>query len=224
MTLISTTGFRNQNTASQGVLIENFLGGDYRLNLYPFGNLGLSASASGTGSLCSGTGGDSKIGILFSGTGTTTTGSAGFISGLGISVTNNTSILILETNMSIVTASDLTNAFSIFFGFANTRTSAFTDGVQFLIIGTGIQGICRNNTISTTTSIGTIPTSQWFNLKIILSAASCSFFVDNVLLGTITTNIPASKNLGISSFILKSAGTESRSYLLDNLRYTWLYR
>lgn len=52
-------------------------------------------------------------------------------------------------------------------------------------------------------------------IEINASATSVDFYVNGTLRATTTTNIPRTVPVGLGSFILKSAGTKSRSVLLD---------
>ena len=71
-------------------------------------------------------------------------------------------------------------------------------------------------TITTTTTA--VVSATWTKLRIEINAAGTSvgFYVDNVLVATHTTNIPASTTvLHQGNFIAKSAGTTARTYISD---------
>jgi len=71
-------------------------------------------------------------------------------------------------------------------------------------------------TITTTSTA--VASATWTKLRIEINAAGTSvgFYVDNVLVATHTTNIPASTTaLHQGNFIVKSAGTTARTYVSD---------
>ncbi len=162
------------------------------------------------------------IGIMQLSTGTTTTGSSGIRTtsyvyqgnGQIISVqdcylgqlSNGTDTFTINTGL-LQAASGLNQTDSIYFNYTNgTNSGKFQ---------------CITNKAGVTTIVDsgiTAAATTWYNFKIIINAinTSITFYINNSLVATITTNIPATQPLLFgASVILKSAGTTSVLYYLD---------
>lgn len=130
--------------------------------------------------------------------------------------------------------SNATDTYQIIYGFADTNSAANqVDGVFFLYDSEGIstgsavsgnwQLVTSANSIRTfTTSSVAVAINTWYRLRIEINAAgtSASFYINDTLAGTITTNIPtgSSRVTGYLCMIIKSAGTNSRS-----MDHDWSY-
>jgi hypothetical protein len=100
---------------------------------------------------------------------------------------------------------------------AGTRTIVLLDG-------TSQNGACAAGSITTVSSAvaaSTLPDTNIYHLKIVVTSASSAVFsINGVTVATLTTNIPSTSTNMTSVIIglLKSAGTTSRSLLLDYSR------
>jgi len=109
-------------------------------------------------------------------------------------------VIVIEMIVKIDTLSDATNAFNFKCGIANQNSVTSTvggQGVYFTYASTGATPnwyrFTGNSGASiTTTDSGTAATTNWVNLKIVINAAgtSAEFFIDDVSVGTNSTNLP----------------------------------
>lgn len=200
-------------------------------NIETHGIFGLSWSSNGTGSS---TGVTNSIatnpGLVLCATGTTTTGSA------GITNCNNFSNMILlgggpsefRFRYQIPVLSNGTDTFTVYAGLSEAGGAFATypgNNALWFVYNSAVSGNWSAQTIgsgsSTTASggssvaVGTGFTN--FRISVNAAASSVSFFVGNTLIGTSTTTIPTSQSLGWSFQIIKSAGTTSRTLVLDRI-------
>lgn len=173
-----------------------------------------------------------RVGIIRSATGTGTTGRAG--------ASSNAAALRLggyswafEKSLNITTLSNSTDRFQVIVGFHDIVTVANqTDGVYFLYDEGGIstgsaasanwQCVTSNNSTRTfNTTSSAVAAATWVTLRIEINAAgtSADFLINGVVVHTTTTNIPtgAGRETGFGFFILKSAGTTTRTMDSDYL-------
>jgi hypothetical protein len=155
-------------------------------------------------------------------TGTTTTGSAGLMRGTPASFPIRvTSGLLAGADVSFLYQVDDVSAsgqrFTSRVGLSNAILVADpTDGIFFRQVD-GVnsdlwQCVCRaGGTESVINTAVGITADTWVHLRIVANtAASIEFFINNVSMGSITTNIPESVNMASSMGILKATGTTNR--------------
>jgi len=127
--------------------------------------------------------------------------------------------------------SDGTDTFQYIVGFWDTSAAiSQTDGAFFLYDSQGVSTgsaatgnwqlvTASNSTRTYTTSSVAIDTTNLQKLRIDINAAgtSVTFYINEVLVGTHTTNIPtgASRLVGSGNYLQKSAGTNARTVDID---------
>lgn len=208
--------------ASQGFRVfEEFL-----MNIGSF-----SSFTSGTGAGCSPINSSTvdnggKPGICQIATGTTATGQARLGGGSG---DNNNRILFgfgkweFETMIQLPILRNATDEYIMQFGFSdNTNALNAIDAVIFHYNNVSNFWQCRTVSNSVATNIITsieILANIWYKLRIKIdeTADNAEFYIDNVLVTTITNTIPKGTNrqTGISMSIVKTAGTNNRMILTD---------
>lgn len=191
------------------------------------------APVSGTGAAVASfapTAGSSQFGVADLQTGTTTTGIARIVSGSS-TLLFGTGSFIQEWVTHVPVASDGTDTYSIQWGCFDTNTITPTNAAGLLYsTATSPNFITQtsdNSTRTTTTSSTAVPIATWFRLTMIANAAgtSISWYLNDVLIGTNTTNIPTASGRSTKVAqcqILKSAGTTSRSVYVD--AYAHMFR
>lgn len=138
-----------------------------------------------------------------------------------------------ESRVRVNTNSDGTNTFTVICGFYDVNNAANqTDGAYFLYDSQGVstgsaasgnwQIVTVSNSVRTfTTTSVAIDNTNLQKLRIDVNAAGTSavFYIDNVAVGTHTTNIPtgSSRRFGNGVQLLKSAGTTARTLDVDYL-------
>jgi len=201
---------------------------------------GLIPAISGAGATCVPTTSypnrTNQQGVLQLGTGTTATGSSNIRLGdnnAGSIYTGNGEIT-MQCFYNVQTLSTITERFYEIIGFmtganfANTNTISFTYDEG----GIGNYGSASANwkcitrvSPTTTATITTVPVvaSQWYVLKIVINSLgnSISFFIDNVLVATHTTNIPNLITPRIAK--IKTIGTTNRNSFLDYVIIQQIY-
>lgn len=200
---------------------------------------GITSTQSGTGASCvttaTITNRTNQQGVVRASTGTTTTGSAGFAYG-GQSLFRGTGPITLETYTTVETLSTLAERFYNYFGYVGTGSAVSpNNGIFFLYDEGGLLGfganpgsanwkcVTINSTVRTftTTSIPVVA-GQWYKLRIEINDASNSvgFYIDESLVATHTTNIPAiATATSILNLITKSTGTTARAMQTDYFMY-----
>lgn len=134
-------------------------------------------------------------------------------------VTGNGEI-VFETKLRIPTLSDSSQRFYVRAGFVNSSAVASTtDGIYFRYIDNLNSGqwqlVCISGSTATVTNTASAPIANtWYKLRIVINSAASSvgFYIDGVLVGTITTNIPtnAATLQGIWG-IERTVGTTART-------------
>ncbi len=170
-------------------------------------------------------------GVLQFATGTTATGRAA-ISSSGSAVLLGGGTWTMETTVDINTLSTSTERYQLLIGFFDTYTAANqTDGAYLLYDEGGVstgstasanwQLVTTSNSTRTFTTSTTAVTTGNIPVRIVVNAAanSVEYFVNNISVGTSTTNIPSSANrqTGFGMMIIKSVGTTSRTFTSDYL-------
>lgn len=185
---------------------------------------------SGTGAAINwGTAPLGRIGIISLDCGTTTTGVASLYAA-------NTAVRFaagrhrFRADVNIPTASDGTETFTVRVGFNDSASSGGdgTDGVFFRYAHSVNSGqwvcVCRANGSeagsTTNTAVSAVPGANVFQaleIQVNASGTEALFYINGALVATITGNIPVGggRETGISTHILKSAGTTARTLLVD---------
>jgi hypothetical protein len=130
----------------------------------------------------------------------------------------------IEQTVRLPVLSNGTEAFMVWAGFGDSSTSTIhVDGVYFYYDQTFTtwQCVCRSNNVQTIVSSSvTVATNVFQSLKIIVTNnTQALFYIDDVLVATITTNIPSGsgRETGISIAIVKTVGITPRLLDLDFL-------
>lgn len=188
-----------------------------------------SGTASGTAQSDSGA---TEPGSLRVATGTTTTGYAAIRLGTSNIVLGGAAMRF-QTRLTFNGIADATNDYTIRFGFGDSNNGDFADGVYFtfdrsisathLIISTAASGV-RTHTVTDVTLQSLIDNIyNEFAFDINLGATEVKYYINNVLIGTTTTNIPTNVSTERTGFyyqVVKLAGTSGRRIDID---YFYLY-
>jgi hypothetical protein len=174
-------------------------------------------------------------GIIQHSTGTTTTGAAGYVYGSSLYIGSGS--ISLETYVTVETLSNATERFQTIFGYyfgsnySNTQNAIFFSydeaGTMFFEFGAAAtpNWKCYTRGASVTTRTNTsiaVVAGTWYKLRIDINAAgnSVTFYINNTLVATHTTNIPTSLiAMPITSLIVKTVGTTARTMLTDYFMY-----
>ena len=187
-----------------------------------------STTAGGSGAAVSATaanGFSNKIGIVQLITGTNNSGRATIISNTNI-FQGGLGLLTFEAiGISFSNLNDGTNTYTIRIGFIDSATGDSTDGIYFEYNNTNANNwtmvTANNSTRTRTVTTGTAAANTSYNLKIVVNTVGtlATFYVDDVSVGTINTNIPTalSRLFGVGCVILKSAGGTSRTCNIDGM-------
>lgn len=170
---------------------------------------------------------NSPVGIGAQSTGTTNSGSQLLRFANNNAFQNKVTTKILKWRCRVVNLSDGTNTFLWRGGFSNTVSSA--DGSQSVGFrythtenGGNFTAVSRQNNTETTADTGiAVVANQFYLLEVRLNTTSATFYIDGVLVATITTNLPtdgASQYFGYAFQMVKSVGTTARIMQYDNYR------
>jgi hypothetical protein len=175
---------------------------------------------------------ESDVNYIQGSTATTATGVASAIyGGIGINVlyVPSSNWFIYTTRVRIPTLNDGTQKFYVNMGvLAATPAAAISEGVGFLYdldgITTGSSASANWQTYSVNASTRTfnqnytgvaVAANTWVKLKVIFNSSTAYYYVDNVLIATHTSNIPAGDNIAPCHAIIKTAGIVARTYQID---------
>lgn len=187
------------------------------------GTAGAGASVNTTGAVAN------RPGVVAVSTGTNAAGYVGTFAGSGLKLTGGA--WVYEIAVRVPTLSTSGERFVFKCGLLNTISAIDElDAVSFIYdeggVSTGSSAsanwqLCAANASTrtyATTSIA-VAANTWTKLRIEVNAAgtSAQFYVDDVSAGSpITTNLPGStRNISISTFIMKNVGTTARTVDLD---------
>lgn len=150
------------------------------------------------------------------------------------SITFGLNLMRWESRLLIPTLATVGENFIVRTGFSDTNAANVNDGAYFLADTQGTSTgsavslywqivTCSNGTRTFTTTSILISTTVYSKFRVDVNAAGTSvrFYIDNVLVGTHTTNIPTGsvRATGLQTMILKSAGTANRTVNVDYLYY-----
>lgn len=175
-------------------------------------------TVSGTGAALNGqaSGTDNAFGILRLALGTVATSRGAIHSNVYTILNFGKGRCYFATRIRHVTLSDATNAYTDRFGFIDSITGESVDGAFFRythsVNGGRFQAVTRSNNTETLTDTGiTVVANTFYKLVVVVNAAggSVSFFIDDVPVATITTNIPTGtgRDTGYGDMVLRSLGT-----------------
>lgn len=171
-----------------------------------------------------------RPGIAILGTGTTAAGYANLFTGYSA----NTQVLFgggiytFETDIYIPILSTVAEEYILRVGFGDATAADFVDGCYFeydRLSGSDWQSATASNSARSKAALGTnVLAATWTRLKIIVApnGSQVSFYVNNILLNTVGTNIPTGAGRGCDHHfqIIKSAGLTARTLLID---WAWLH-
>jgi hypothetical protein len=165
------------------------------------------------------------------------TGTAGYYYANG--VYKGSGVITIETSLNFTTLSVLGERFWSLFGFYTG--SNYTNPPNFIVItydegGTfmfenpspNFKCVSRAASGTRTTTITSIPVvaGQWYRLRISISAdgGTVTFFIDNTLVGTHSTNLPTNATfLPVGSLLQKSSGVAARAMQSDYFMYEEIF-
>jgi len=225
---------------TQGIYyFEEFMGNQGGAPMAAYSNVITLVSGNGTARSVGTTNRTNQQGIIQHSTGTAATNFAGYIYGSSLYIGSGT--ISIETYVTIDTLSNATQRFFTYFGYAGGSSNYLNipSGIFFSYDEGGVVfsgGIATPNwkcytrvasgaVTVTTTSIPVVD-GQWYKLRIDINAAgtSVTFFINDVLVATHTTNIPSSTTvIAPISIIHKSAGTTARTMLTDYFMYEEIF-
>ena len=178
-------------------------------------------------------------GIIQHSTGTGASNFTGYAYGSSLYIGSGT--ISLETYLTVETLSTVTERFMTYFGYAGGSSNYLNipSGIFFSYDEGGVVfsgGITTPNwkcytrvasgAVTVTTTSTVVNANQWYKLRIDINAAgtSVTFFINDVLVATHTTNIPSSTTvIAPISIIHKSAGTTARTMLTDYFMYEEIF-
>jgi hypothetical protein len=190
---------------------------------YSFAN-----SGAGTGStwVVSGTLiGPNRWGAASIATGTTTTGRGCAVGGLG-QLSDGATLCEFSIDPNVL--STVTDEYILETGFFDNsgNNTAPTEGVFFRynrLVSTSWYAVNTNSSTETVTNTAvTVTAGVWTNFKFIINSAdsSITFYINNSLVATHTTNIPSgTANIKPAFRCVKSAGTTSVAMTIDYFNY-----
>jgi hypothetical protein len=190
----------------------------------------LFSTSSGTGAGFSIASEAGRPGIYQANSGTTATG-RNSLTTPNSSTTLGGGTWTFETMLQVPTLSNATERFQNISGFFDMNTAANqTDGIYFLYdeggVSTGSSATPNFQIVTSSNSVRTFQTTStsvvantWYKLKIVVNATATSveYFINDVSVGTSTTNIPtgALRQLGWGLLQNKSVGITSRTVSYD---------
>jgi hypothetical protein len=172
-----------------------------------------------------------RYGIASLATGTTTTGRAQIQTPLvdqilfGYGRLSMSAMILTPSSLS-----DGTNRYGLKIGFGN-QTTLITEACGGVFryrdnINSGNWQVYVVDSASSLTQVDTgitVAASTWYRLEIIINpAASISeFFINGVRVATVTANLQSGTSItaGLIAMIIKSLGTTSRTFYIDNLEF-----
>jgi len=158
-------------------------------------------------------------------TGTTATGRAGQQWGSTANLMIGGGELMIESVLIVPTLSTSAQRFACRWGLGTSQTGDHADGVYFEYdesVSANFRLKAANSSVRTTVDSGVaVPANTFFRLKIVINdTTNAQFYVNGVLVGTISTNLPSNTTLLLAIVhIIKSVGTTSRTLQMDNFYF-----
>lgn len=163
---------------------------------------------------------DGRIGVVNLLTGTTTTGTAG-ANGSSSIILDTGEPLIFDNAFNFPILPNVTQNFRYIGGLiANRLAGNPTNGVYFRYDATNAQisCVCRRANVETAVNSGiSVVANAWYDVRFIGNNSLVYFYINNILVATINTNLPniVGSGVGIGFYLQKLAGTTSRSAFVD---------
>jgi hypothetical protein len=165
-----------------------------------------------------------RIGVLRLDTGAVATGRAGLITDINTYRCDSGSTW-LETMVRIPTLSNATQRFSLRLGLIDSASADSTDGVYFEYddsLSANWRLCTANNAVRTKTNGAdavVASSTTMTRLAIVVTTTNADFFVNGLLSGSVTTNIPTTRSMGMGITLIKSIGTTARQVDIDMWHY-----
>lgn len=231
-TPVNLLGISGSQVLSSGVVFDDLIYGsnnNYRLfcdfltGTLTADNMSWVTLVSGTSAAAANIASEAgRMGIMRLTTGTTATGRSGGSSGTDTICLGSGNFDIIAS-VRFPTLSNSTQRYSFSIGLHDSVTINATDGIYFQYDDATSANwimITFNNGVSTKTPTSTVVTAnQWYRLRISVNsgATSVSYYINNSLVGSISTNIPSgvSRLNQFKFMLLKSIGITSSSADID---------
>jgi hypothetical protein len=204
-------------------LVDDFMGNSAATGT--IGQLGWSLGAGATGTAVVGVVVD-QPGIFTIGTGTTATGWQNL--NLGNNNLRGGPVLMCEWRLKVTALNNATDQCSWWFGVHNNLAGAEpTTGFYFRYTpgdGTSWQAVCANGGARTVVSCGKTVDTSFHRFRITCDGAGIArFYIDSLLVATITTSVPTTNRYSPAASLRKSTGTAARGAVIDYfaLRYEY---
>lgn len=188
-----------------------------------------ASTVSGTGTAITiVTGSVGHPGVIQQSTGTTASGRASTVS-QATCILFGSGTYTFEAMVKLPILGEASQRYTYYVGFGGTSTAGdMVNGVYFQYIdsaSTFWQIKTSTNSVRTTnTTTTTVVASTWYKLKIVVTdATSASFYINDTLVGSISTNIPSAvtRETGIIVKIEKSNGTTASTSLIDYIKVAY---
>lgn len=136
---------------------------------------------------------------------------------------------IFEADVQCQTLSTSAQRFTLYFGFGGVSGAGdMTNGAYFQYTDAASTfwqlKTANNSTRTTVTTSVTVNAGRWYKLRLVVTNdTSVDYYIDNVYVGSITTNIPTvtGRETGVISKIEKSVGTTARTALVDYIKVAY---
>jgi hypothetical protein len=202
-------------------LVDDFMGGVAAKGR--IGELGWSPGFGGTGTVVNGTV-ISHPGLITVGTGTTSTGWQ--VVSLGNSNLKGSPLFMCEWRYRVTVLSAGANAFSTWVGLHNNVTGGEpSTGFYFQYApasGSNWQAVCANNGSRTVVNTGVPVDVDFHRFRFTCDGAGTArFYIDSVLVATITATLPSTWWHTPCASIAKSTGSTARTIVIDYFALRW---
>jgi len=243
---ISATTYQNlQNSLktfnrTQGIYyFEEFMGNNAGSVPTSYNTVITLSSGNATARSVATTNRTNQQGIIQHSTGTGASNFTGYAYGSSLYIGSGT--ISLETYLTVETLSTVTERFMTYFGYAGGSSNYLNipSGIFFSYDEGGVQfsaGAATPNwkcytrvtggTVTLTTTSVPVVAAQWYKLRIDINSAgnSVTFYIDNTLVATHTTNIPSvTTAIAPISIMNKTIGTSARTMLTDYFMYEEIF-
>jgi len=221
---------------TQGVYyFEEFMGNNAGSVTTSYNTVITLSSGNATARTAATTNRTNQQGIIQHSTGTGASNFTGYAYGSSLYIGSGT--ISLETYLTVETLSTVTERFMTYFGYAGGSSNYLNipSGIFFSYDEGGVQfsaGAATPNwkcytrvtsgTVTLTTTSVPVVAAQWYKLRIDINSAgnSVTFYIDNTLVATHTTNIPlVTTAIAPISIMNKTIGTSARTMLTDYFMY-----
>lgn len=168
-------------------------------------------------------GGENAIGLIKLMTGTTSAGGSSLNKGSTCLRIGRGNTIRFRTRIAMPTLSDGTDSFSVVIGIGDAALPAysFDSGIGFRYThsenGGRWEAFAGDISVETAIDTGVSADDNFniFEIEVAGNGNSAVFKINGTEVATITTDLPSNRNLGITTSIKKSAGTNDRSLSID---------